>query len=98
MAVLDMQNPFYIVNHQILLYQLKAIDFNRKALKWMQSYISVKMVDVGGLRSELNLWCLSNKHNCLLLFLLYINDMEAARSCPLFFYEEESALLVSAEC
>ena len=32
-----------------------------------------------------------------LLFLLYINDMEAVCSCPLFLYADDSALLVTGD-
>lgn len=50
MAMLDLQKAFDTVDHQILLYKLKAVGFNKEALKWIQSYLSgrVQMVDEGG--------------------------------------------------
>lgn len=86
-----------------LLYKLKAIGFNKEALKWIQSYLSgrVQMADVGRMLSgPKTLNCGVPRGSILrpLLFLLYINDMKAACSCPLFLYADDSALLVTGEC
>ena len=102
MVMLDLQKAFDTVNHQILLYKLKAMGFKREALALIQSYLSDRsqMVETGGVLSEpKNITCGVPQGSIIgpLLFLLYINDMDAACSCPLFLYADDSALLVTGE-
>ncbi len=42
MTMFDLQKSFYTVNHQMLLYKLKAVGFNGEALKRVES---VQMVE-----------------------------------------------------
>lgn len=86
MAMLDLQNAFHAMNHQILGYQLKVVGFNKEDSKWTQSHLSgaVQMLDVGGVLSEsknLTYGVPQGSILDLLLFLLYINDMKEVCSC-----------------
>lgn len=75
MAMLDLQNAFDPVNHQILEYQLKIVGFNKDALKWLQSYFSgaVQMVDVGDMLSQSkNLTCGVPQGSTLELLLFFV--------------------------
>lgn len=40
MVLLDLQKAFDTVDHQILLYKLRAIGFKTMAVEWLNSYLS----------------------------------------------------------
>ena len=102
MVMLDLQKAFDTVNHSILLEKLRAIGFDNTSLGWMSSYLEGReqRVDINGtLSSPLPVSCGVPQGSILgpLLFLLYINDMQAACSCKLFLFADDSALLISGE-
>ena len=83
MAMLDLQKAFDTVNHSVLLQKLKAIGFDSTSLGWMKSYLEGReqVVDINGsMSSPLTVNCGVPQGSILgpLLFLLYINDMNAA--------------------
>ena len=102
MVMLDLQKAFDTVNHSILLSKLRAIGFDSTAIKWMKSYLEGReqVVDINGtLSSSLTVSCGVPQGSILgpLLFLLYINDMNAACNCKLFLFADDSALLISGK-
>ena len=98
--MLDLQKAFDTVDHEILLYKLKAIGMDHKCIKWMSSYLTNRkqLVDVDGtLSSSCKITCGVPQGSILgpLLFLIYVNDMKAAANCKLWLYADDSTLLVS---
>ena len=90
------------VDHDILLQKLKALGFDPLAIKWFESYLKGrnKKTEINGIFSDPRVVpCRVPQGSILgpLLFLLYINDMEAAVSCQLILYADDSALLVSGK-
>ena len=83
MVVLDLQKAFDTVNHDILLYKLKAVGVNQMALQWFSSYLTGRnqVVDINGTASSAkDISCGVPQGSILgpLLFVIYVNDMTAA--------------------
>ena len=100
MVLLDLQKAFDTVNHNILLFKLKAMGFGSASLRWMRSYLGGRkqVVEVNGtLSTPLQPTCGVPQGSILgpLLFLVYINDMKSACDCNLFLFADDAALLVS---
>ena len=77
--------------------------FTESATAWFNSYLSgrIQVVDMGGTISTVNqILCGVPQGSILgpLLFLLYVNDMQAAVLCKLLLYADDSALIVSGKC
>ena len=102
MVMLDLQKAFDTVNHNILLFKLKALGFKDDVIKWMSSYLTGReqMVNVNGVESDpAGITCGVPQGSILgpLLFLLYVNDMKAVVNCELLLHADDSALLVSGK-
>ena len=100
--MLDLQKAFDTVNHSILLSELRAIGFDSTSMNWLKSYLEGReqVVDINGtMSSSLKVNCRVPQGSILgpLLFLLYINDMNAACNCKQFLFADDSALLISGE-
>lgn len=92
MVVLDLQKAFDTVDYDILLFiKLWVLGFNKLTMESVREYLTGRnqMVDVNGPLSE------PRNFLRLILFLLYINDLNAAFSWDLFLYADNSALLLS---
>ena len=103
MVLLDLQKAFDTVDHSIMLQKLAALGFDNKSVSWFSSYLTDRRqcIDLNGTHSPfLKITCGVPQGSILgpLLFLIYVNDMEAAVSCKLFLYADDSALLVSGKC
>ena len=101
-VMIDLQKAFDTVDHDILLQKLKALGFDPLAIKWFESYLKSrnKTTEINGIFSDPKVVpCEVPQGSILgpLLFLLYIIDMEAAVSCQLILYADDSALLVSGK-
>ena len=93
---------FDTVDHDILLKKLKALGFDPLAIKWFESYLKGrnKKTEINGIFSDPRVVpCRVPQGSILgpLLFLLYIIDMQAAVSCELILYADDSALSVSGK-
>ena len=102
MVVLDLQKAFDTVNHKILFKKLKALGLNQIAINWFVSYLRDReqIVDIAGTYSQAcNIACGVPQGSILgpLLFLIYVNDMNASVKCKLILYVDDSALLVSGK-
>uniref|UniRef100_A0A673LAJ9 Uncharacterized protein n=1 Tax=Sinocyclocheilus rhinocerous TaxID=307959 RepID=A0A673LAJ9_9TELE len=80
--------------------KLSVIGFSSKVIAWLNSNLTgrVQRVETDGVLSEETIvknGVLQGSVLGPLLFLLYINDMQAVCDCILFLYAEDSALLVS---
>ena len=100
MVMIDLQKAFDTVDHDILLNKLKAIGLDDLSTPWFSSYLKNRFqkTEVDGIFSDqMVVPCGVPQGSILgpLLFLLYVNDMEAAVSCRLILYADDSALLVS---
>ncbi len=93
------QKAFDTVNHSILLDKLSVMGFSSKVIAWLNSYLTgrVQRVEIDGVLSEETLVKNVPQGSVLspLLFLLYINDMQAVCDCNLFLYADDSSLLIS---
>ena len=102
LVMLDLQKAFDTVDHSILCNKLDAIGFNSSSVQWFKSYLSDRqqLVDINGTHSSPSeITCGVPQGSILgpLLFLLYVNDMQAAVSCKLLLYADDSALIVSGK-
>ena len=102
MVMIDLQKAFDTVDHSILEHKLKAIVLDRNAIAWFDAYLTNRMqvTDVGGIFSNPRVvpWGVPQGSILgLLLFLIYVIDMEASVSCKLILYADDSALLVSGK-
>ena len=103
MVMIDLQKAFDTVDHSILENKLKAIGLDGNAIAWFDAYLTNRMqvTDVGGIffSDPKVVPCGVPQGSILgpLLFLIYINDMEASVSCKLILYADHSALLVSGK-
>ena len=102
MVLLDLQKAFDTVDHSILLSKLTAIGLDPTSVSWLGSYLSDRSqsVDVGGTRSDPKpITCGVPQGSILglLLFLIYVNDMQASVICKLLLFADDSALLVSGK-
>ena len=102
MVMIDLQKAFDTVDHSILENKLKAIGLDGNAIAWFDAYLTNRMqvTDVGGIFSDPRVVPCGVPQGSILgplLFLIYVNDMEASVSCKLILYADDSALLVSGK-
>jgi hypothetical protein len=102
MVLLDLQKAFDTVDHDVLLMKLEAMGFSSDVTHWFRSYLSsrTQMVNVSGiLSSSANITCGVPQGSILgpLLFLIYVNDMEAVVRNKLLLYADDSGILVSGK-
>ena len=81
--MIDCQKAFDIVDHDILLNKLKANGLNDLSKSWFSSYLKNRFqkIEVDGIFSDpMVVPCGVPQGSILepLLFLIYVNDMEAA--------------------
>ena len=100
MVMIDLQKAFDTFDHDILLNKLKAIGLDDLSISWYSSYLKNRFqkTEIDGIFSDpMVVPCRVPQGSILgpLLFLIYVNDMEAAVSCRLIFYADYPALLVS---
>ena len=86
MVMIDLQKAFDTVDHEILLNKLKAIGLDDLSTSWFSSYLKNRFqkTEVDGIFSDpMVVPCGVPQGSILgpLLFLIYVNDMEAAVSC-----------------
>ncbi|XP_060608439.1 LDL receptor repeat-containing protein egg-1-like [Ruditapes philippinarum] len=98
----DLQKAFDTVDHNILLMKLDAMGFSSDVIHWFRSYLSsrTQMVNVSGvLSSTANVACGVPQGSILgtLLFLIYVNDMEAVVRNKLLLCADDSGILVSGK-
>jgi ribonuclease P/MRP protein subunit RPP40 len=79
-----------------------AMGFKPDVIKWFRSYLTGRnqSVLVNGTMSEPSMVTCGVPQGSVLgplLFMLYVNDMEAAVTCKLLLYADDSALLVSGK-
>ena len=88
MVMIDLQKAFDIVDLSILENKLKAIGLEGNAIAWFDAYLTNRMqvTDVGGIFSDPRVVPCGVPQGSILgplLFLIYVNDMEASVSCKL---------------
>lgn len=100
MILIDLQKAFDTVDHSLLFNKLSAVGMSPLALEWFVSYLSDRhqWTEIQGhLSREQRVTCGIPQGSVLgpLLFLIYINDMQAACYENLFLYADDSAIIAS---
>ena len=100
MVMIDLQKAFDNVDHGILLHKLKALGFRDPSVSLLKSYLTniIQKTKINGTFSDLGVIPCGLPQGSIpgpLLFLIYVNDMEAEVSCQLNLYADDSAFLVS---
>ena len=100
MIMLDLQNAFDMVDHDILCNKLKVMGV--RSTKWLQSCLTVRKQKVSANCTEsefLNVTCGEPQGSILdpLLFLCYVNDMSISinSECKLLLYADDCTILFS---
>ena len=104
-VILDLQQAFDIVDHQLLLNKLQALGFNSLSVAWLRSYLTCceQVVNIGDATSPpLSMTCGVPQGSILgpRIFLVYVSDMPAATHSKLLLsllYADDSAILVSGK-
>jgi len=102
MILMDLQKAFDTVDHSVLLMKLEAMGLSPDVLQWFKSYLSDRqqLVDVSGsFSSSAKVTCGVPQGSILgpLLFLIYVNDMQAVVKNKLLLYADDSAILVAGK-
>ena len=97
MILIDLQNAFDTIDHDILLQKLYAIGFSKHSVNWFRSYLINRtfLVNLGNIFSQPA--CVASgvpQVSILgpLLFLIYINNVSQAVKCNLFLYADDTCL------
>ena len=98
MILIDLQEAFDTVNHDILLKKMEFIGFSEETTKWFKFYLSNRKFKVhikNTLLEPGNLLCGFNQGSTLgpLLFVLYTNNMPQALDCELLLYADDTCLI-----
>ena len=98
MILIDLQNAFDTIDHDILLKKLSALGFSNNTIGWFKSYLSNRLfrVNLGNCYSDpSNITCGVPQGSILgpLLFLICVNDMAQAVKSNLFLYADDSCLI-----
>ena len=98
MILIDLQNAFSTINHEILINKMEFFGFSKNVILWFKSYLSHRKFKV-----NLNKY-FSKPEKLLygvpqgsilgpLLFFLYINDMPQAVKRELLLYADDTCLI-----
>ena len=95
MILIDIQNAFGTIDHDVLFQKLFTIGFSKHPVNWFQPYFSSKsfLVNLGNnFPQPASLSCSVPQDAILgpLLFLIYVNDMSQTVKCNLFLYADDT--------
>ena len=98
MILIDLQNVFDTIDHDVLLQKLYPIGFSKRPVNWFKSYLSNRFFKVNlenNSSQPASVSCGVPQGAILgpLLFLIYVNDMSQAVKCDLFMYADDSCLV-----
>ena len=98
MNLTDLQKPFDMIKHEILLDKLLPIGFSKNSISWYESYLVKRhfTVEVANQVPKVaNISCGVPQGSVLgpLLFLIYVNDISQAVECALYLYADNLCLL-----
>ena len=102
MVMIELQKALDTVDHGILLHKLKALGFRDLSVSWQESYLANRnqKTEINVTFSDSGMVPCGVPHGFILgplLFLIYVNDIEAAVSCQLILNANDSALLFSGK-
>ena len=89
LVMLDLQKDFDMVDHSVLLQKLEAFGLDTNSVSCFDSYLGnhTQIVEDSGIKYDvLDTTCRVPQGSILglLLFLIYINDIEGAVNCGIF--------------
>ena len=98
MILIDLQEAFDTIDHDVLLQKLYAIGFSKRTVNWFKSYLSNRSfkVNLGNNFSQpASVSCGVHEGSILgpILFLIYVSDISQAVKCDLFLYADDSCLV-----
>ena len=102
MILIDLQQAFDSINHDILLKKLNIIGFSDHTVKWFQSSLSSRKFTVNlenSFSEVLNTSCDLSQGSGLgpSLFLIYVKDIPRAVKCNLFLYADDRCLVFQSK-
>ena len=102
MILIDLQEAFDIIDHDILLQKLYVIGFSKHTVNWFQSYpfnISFLVKLGNNFPQPVFVSCEVAQGSILrpALFLICVNDMSQAVKCDLFLYANDACLVFQHE-
>ena len=92
MVLIDLQNVFDTIDHQILLNKVKYLGFSKNTIAWFKSYLCERKSKINlntSYSSPASLLCGVPQGSVLgsLFLLLYINDLPKLLSATRYFME-----------
>ena len=98
MILIDLQNAFDTIDHQILIKKMKYLGFSKNVIALSKSYLSEQKFKINidtSFSSPLNLTCGVPQGFFLgpLLFLLYINDLPQAVLIDSLLYADDNCIV-----
>ena len=102
MILIDLQNAFDTIDHQILIKKMKYLGFYKNVIAWFKSYLSERKFKINintSYSSPPKLICGVPQGSILgpLLFLVYINDLPQAVVSDSLLYADDTCIVFQHE-
>ena len=98
MILIDLRKAFGTINYELLVEKMSSLGFSNHSIKWFKSYLSNRSFPVSTKNkhssiAKINFGIPQGSILGLLLFSLYVNDMNQAADCDLFLNADGTCLV-----